>query len=81
MVVPSHGPVHTGRDGVAQTRDWLDWLTGHMDKQAEAGLDLAEVLALPVPDRFGTWAAQPVELHRTLTQWYPAFEQRALGGR
>lgn len=80
-VVPSHGPVHEGSGGIAQTRDWLAWLTGHMNAQAEAGLDLSEVLAMPVPPRFGSWAAQPVELHRTLTQWYPRYEQRALGSR
>jgi quinoprotein relay system zinc metallohydrolase 1 len=81
VVVPSHGPVHEGRRGIAQTRDWIDWLTAHMKTQAEGGLDLLEVLALPVPPRFAGWAAQPVELHRTLTQWYPGFEQRSLAGR
>lgn len=81
LVVPSHGPVHEGRMGIAQTRDWLSWLTGHMGAQAEAGRDLSELLAQPVPARFAAWAAQPVELHRTLTQWYPRYEQRALGGR
>lgn len=81
VVVPSHGPVHEGRIGVAQTRDWLAWLTGHMKAQAEAGRDLSEVLAMPVPPRFGAWAAQPVELHRTLAQWYPSYEQRALVSR
>lgn len=81
LVVPSHGPVHEGRVGIAQTRDWLTWLTGHMSTEAEAGRDLSELLAQPAPARFSRWAAQPVELHRTLTQWYPRYEQRALGGR
>jgi quinoprotein relay system zinc metallohydrolase 1 len=78
-VVPSHGPVHEGHRGIVQTRDWLRWLTGHMRQQAEAGLDLAEVLAQPVPARFANWAAQPAELHRTLGQWYPLYEREALG--
>ncbi len=80
-VVPSHGPVHEGGRGIAQTRDWIRWLTGHMQGHAEVGLDLTEVLGMPVPARFAPWAAQPAELHRTLAQWYPVYERRALGGR
>lgn len=79
-VVPSHGPVHSGLAGVQQTRDWLHWLTTLMLESAERGLDLSEVLSTPVPERFKDWAAQPAELHRSLTQWYPHYEQRALAG-
>ena len=77
-VVPSHGPVHTGLAGVQQTRDWLQWLTTLMQTSAERGLDLGEVLRTPVPERFARWAAQPAELHRSLTQWYPRYELRVL---
>jgi quinoprotein relay system zinc metallohydrolase 1 len=80
LVVPSHGPVHTGTAGLVQTRDWLRWVTQQMRTSAEAGLDLGEVLHTPVPERFARWAAQPAEWHRTLTQWYPRYEQRALSG-
>lgn len=78
QVVPSHGPVHTGPLGLQQTRDWLRWLTALMQDSAERGLDLSEVLRTPVPARFAGWAAQPAELHRSLTQWYPRYEQQAL---
>jgi quinoprotein relay system zinc metallohydrolase 1 len=79
-VVPSHGPVHSGPAGVQQTRDWLQWLTALMQESAERGLDLSEVLRTPVPERFKGWAAQPAELHRSLSQWYPRYEQSALTG-
>ena len=78
QVVPSHGPVHTGAVGIDETRDWLRWLTTTMQTSAERGLDMSEVLRLPVPERFARWAAQPAELQRTLAQWYPRYEQRAL---
>jgi quinoprotein relay system zinc metallohydrolase 1 len=79
VVVPSHGPVHTGLQGLEQTRDWLRWLQGVLQHSAEQGLDLGELLhGLRVPARFAGWAAQPAELHRTLTQWYPACERRVL---
>ena len=78
-VVPSHGPVHSGLAGVQQTRAWLTWLTQAMQTSAEQGLDLGEVLhTLAVPPAFAHWAAQPAELHRSLTQWYPQYERRAL---
>ncbi len=79
-VVPSHGPVHSGLVGLNQTRDWLRWLTATMQTSADKGLDLNEVLHHPgVPPQFAHWAAMPAELHRSLTQWYPTFEARALG--
>jgi quinoprotein relay system zinc metallohydrolase 1 len=78
-VVPSHGPVHSGLAGVQQTRAWLNWLTQAMQTSAEQGLDLGEVLhTLAVPPAFAHLAAQPAELHRSLTQWYPQYERRAL---
>jgi quinoprotein relay system zinc metallohydrolase 1 len=78
VVVPSHGPVHNDRRGIRQTRDWLQWVSGLMNESARLGLDLSEVLQTPVPEHFKGWAAQPAELHRTLTQWYPRFEVQAL---
>jgi quinoprotein relay system zinc metallohydrolase 1 len=78
-VVPSHGPVHVGLVGLQQTRTWLTWLTKAMQTSAEEGKDLGEVLhSLTVPQAFAHWAAQPAELHRSLTQWYPQYERRAL---
>jgi len=80
-VVPSHGPVHEGLRGIAQTRDWIQWLTRHLRDSAEAGQDLSELLTQPVPARFAGWAAQPAEWHRTLSQWYPVYEREALDRR
>ncbi len=81
VLVPAHGPVHEGLRGIEQTRDWLRWLAALMRDSAERGTDLSELLRQPVPERFARWAAQPAELHRTLTQWYPRFEQAALHKR
>ena len=78
-VVPSHGPVHSGLAGVQQTRAWIRWLTAAMQLSAEQGRDLNELLHdLPIPAEFAGWAALPAELHRSLTQWYPVYERRAL---
>lgn len=78
LLVPSHGPVDKGLAGIAQTRDWLQWLTRFLHDSAQQGVDLSEILHRPAPSRFAHWAAQPAELRRSLVQWYPAYERRAL---
>ena len=81
QLVPSHGPVAQGMQGLAQTRDWLQWLGSWLQDSATQGLDLSELLRQAVPERFAAWAAQPAELHRSLAQWYPRYERQALGAR
>ncbi|ODS93899.1 MAG: MBL fold metallo-hydrolase [Comamonas sp. SCN 65-56] len=78
QLVPSHGPVQRGLDGIAQTQDWLKWVTTTLQTNAANGVDLSELLRQPVPERFAKWAAQPAELDRTLVQWYPRYERAAL---
>ena len=77
-LVPSHGPVRADRSGIAQTRDWLRWLDATLRDSAERGLDLGEVLRLPLPPRFASWAAQPAEYMRSVTGLYPRYELDAL---
>ncbi len=77
-LVPSHGPVRADLSGLAQTRDWLQWLDQRLLESAQRGLDLGEVLRLPVPERFAAWAAQPAEYIRSVTQLYPRYEVQAL---
>lgn len=77
-VVPSHGPVHTSRYGVDQTLDWLGWLHERLTTSARQGLDLSEVLRLPIPARFAAWAALRAEYARNVTYLYPAYEKAAL---
>jgi quinoprotein relay system zinc metallohydrolase 1 len=73
-VVPSHGPVHTGTHGVDQTLDWLQWLHTRMQTSATKGLDISEVLHLPIPERFARWAALRPEYTRNVTTLYPRYE-------
>ena len=77
-VVPSHGPVHTGTRGVDQTLDWLQWLDARLAGSAAQGLDLSEVLRLPIPARFARWAALSAEYARNVTTLYPAYENAQL---
>jgi quinoprotein relay system zinc metallohydrolase 1 len=81
QIVPSHGPVARGVDGLAQTRRYLRWLDTSFADAARHGLDMSEVLALPVPDEFRRWAALRSEYLRNVAHLYPRYEQRGLQGR
>jgi quinoprotein relay system zinc metallohydrolase 1 len=77
-VVPSHGPIHRGTLGIDQTLDWIDWLDLTLQRSAQQGLDLGEVMRTPIPARFAGWAAMQAEFVRTVTYLYPSYELAAL---
>lgn len=77
-VIPSHGPVHEGVEGLRQTLGWLEWSDQQMTDMAVRGMDLSEALAVPLPAPYTTWAANPAEWHRSLTQLFPSYEKAAL---
>jgi quinoprotein relay system zinc metallohydrolase 1 len=78
VLVPSHGPIHRDLSGLEQTRDYLRWLDAMLQRSAKAGLDISEVLAAPLPERFRGWAAARTEYPRNVTHLYPAYERQAL---
>ena len=45
---------------------------------ADEGLDMTEVLALPLPPEFRQLAVADAEFRRSVGQLYPAYEQQAL---
>jgi uncharacterized sulfatase len=76
--LPGHGPVHTGSAGIEQTRDWLTWLDRTLMQSAASGLDMAEVMRLPLPERFERVPLARSEFERSVTHLYGAYELRAL---
>jgi len=77
-VVPGHGPVIRGRSGIEQTRVYLQWLSATLHGAADRGLDMVEVMALPIPERFRTLGAVKTEYTRSVVHLYPKFELEAL---
>lgn len=75
-LVPSHGPVNRGLDGIEQTIDYLNWLDGNFKNAALQGMDISEVLRLPIPYRFNGFAALKPEYLRNVTHLYPAYEKQ-----
>ncbi len=78
-VVPSHGPVHRGDAGLAQTRDYLRWLDQSFARWAQQGADVNDVLRAPMPPAFRAWAAYPAEYVRNVAHLWPRYEKEALG--
>ncbi len=77
-MVPGHGPVLEDRRGIDMTRHWIDWIEKTFVEAAQAGLDMNDVLALPLPPE---WASVPLaasEYRRSVAHLYPGIERRAL---
>ena len=60
-LVPGHGPVTCDVGPIRPTRAWLAWLDATLPRAADAGLDITEVLALPLPAEFPRLAVADAE--------------------
>ena len=78
VLVPNHGRIRTDKAAIAQTRDWLNWLHRTLHDRMEAGADMAEVLNLPIPERFDSLGVLREEYQRSVAHLWPAMEQAAL---
>jgi quinoprotein relay system zinc metallohydrolase 1 len=77
-LVPGHGPVVSGPEAIAQTRDYLQWLTATLEAAAGDGHDIPELLRIDRPERFAALALFEEEFERTVVHLYPQIEQRFL---
>ena len=78
VLVPGHGPVARDAAPIVQTGAWLTWLERTLRESAAAGLDMAEVMALPLPAVFARLAVVNDEYPRSVSHLYPAAEQAVL---
>lgn len=74
-LVPGHGPLDTDNESVAQTRDWLAWLGGALNRAVADGLDMTEAGQIPIPDRFAKLAYARYQLQRSVSHFYPMLEE------
>jgi len=75
LLIPSHGPVSEGLNGVAQTKNYLTWLDATLSNAALQGMDMSEVLKLSIPNEFKGFAALKPEYLRNVTHLYPVYEK------
>lgn len=78
VLVPGHGPVQHDHAGITQTRDYLRWLAGSLRDAANRGLDMPEVMRLPLPERFRNLPVVDTEYARSVTHLYPRVELETL---
>ena len=78
VLVPGHGSVSTDQSAIAQTKDYLEWLVATLQKGAESGLDMTEVMQTKIPERFQTLSLVREELMRSVTHLFPAMEEALL---
>jgi quinoprotein relay system zinc metallohydrolase 1 len=86
VMVPGHGPSVTDAVAVLQTRDYLQWLQNSLRDAAIRGLDMPEVMRMPLPARFASLAVIDSEYPRSVAHLFPALELDSLpalppGGR
>ena len=65
VLVPNHGTIRPDNSAIAQTRDYLNWLTAALGRAADGGLDMTEVMALDTPARFAPLAVLREEFIRS----------------
>ncbi|RVU07164.1 quinoprotein relay system zinc metallohydrolase 1 [Novosphingobium umbonatum] len=78
LLIPGHGPLDTGGEALAQTRDWLGWVQDSLQRAVDSGLDMVEAGALPIPDRFAPLRQARYEWQRSVAHFYAGLETQAL---
>lgn len=76
LIVPGHGPLATDNKPFVQMRDYLTWLDTALREAAQSGMDMNQVLRLPIPERFAKVSLTRYELVRTVSHLYPHYEQQ-----
>mgnify|MGYP002619571327 CR=1 FL=1 len=79
--IPGHGPVSEDLAPLHQTRDYLQWLATTIHQGASSGMDMAEMLDTPIPERFHALAEVDTEFRRSVIHLFPAAEQAVLEAR
>ena len=78
VLVPGHGDIAHDTQPIDQTIDYLQWLKKRLIDSYEGGLDITEVMELPIPERFGSFSIAREEYRRTVHSLYPVIEATLL---
>lgn len=76
LIVPGHGPLASDAQPFVQMRDYLTWLDSALSEAAQTGMDMNQVLRLPIPERFAQVSLSRYELIRTVSHLYPLYEKQ-----
>ncbi|MDE1914474.1 MAG: quinoprotein relay system zinc metallohydrolase 1 [Sphingomonadales bacterium] len=77
--IPGHGPYDgTGRQAIAQTRAWIDWLDTALTEAVRGGMDMVEAGRMVIPEQLRNMASGRYELQRSVSHFYPMLEAKLL---
>lgn len=76
LIVPGHGPLATDNQPFVQMHDYLTWLDSTLRDATQRGLDMNQVIRLPIPERFANVSLTRYELVRTVSHLYPRYEKQ-----
>jgi uncharacterized sulfatase len=75
VMVPGHGEVAVDKNPIKQTHDYLVWLETTIRNAVYSGLDMNEILALSIPEKFRQLAVIGSEFSRSISHRYPIYEE------
>lgn len=79
LLIPGHGEPDSEGRAIEQTRDYLAWLSETLERGLNSGLDMTEIMRVPIPDRFNSLAVAREEMERSVSHLYPRLEDKLLG--
>lgn len=74
LLVPGHGEPVTDARAIEQTRRYLGWLSSRLQQAALDGLDMPELLTLPIPTAFAGIPLVGSEYQRSIAHLYRQIE-------
>lgn len=74
QIIPGHGPLDRTGESLSQTRDYLMWMEETFRQSARDGLDMIEVMGLPLPEEYASMGAQPQEYERSVSHLFADIE-------
>lgn len=78
LLIPGHGSAVRDRRSINQTRDYLVWLEARLKQAAQEGLEMTEVMELPIAERFSNLASVAEEYQRSVHHLWPGIVQKTL---
>lgn len=78
LLIPGHGEPDSKGRAINQTREYLSWLSKTFEQAVNNGLDMTEVMGVPIPEKFNSVALARDELKRSVSHLYPQLEDTLL---
>lgn len=77
-LVPGHGPAEKGKRAIDQTKEWLAAIEDIISRSFDAGQDILEASAAPLPESLAKIALARYEFGRSVMHIYPKLEAARL---